>query len=173
MEATHGILVHEFQNLKGCHDEAHDKIIELQSRPQTLAIPQQLIQDISSIFEEILHGRPPSSVYAVYLKELYLRWQLQQIKVGCPYYLVTPQQFLQEYSVTQCETRYLLCEFFIHGFCVPHERGFFVNLYVGEVQLRAFVSALFNQIQWRKELAQFHQCQTSTPFPMRIEAYYP
>lgn len=166
----HEQLVVEHQALQDKYEEAQSRVAALF---RSSSVPRQIVQDISSLFEGILQLRSPSSVYSVYLKELFYRWQLSQIKKGRPYCLDTPQQFLQEYSVASEEQRFLMCEYFIHGFFVPSDRGFFVNLYLGEVQLRAFISALLNQIQWRKEIAQFHNNQENDVFPMRIEAYFP
>ena len=130
------------------------------------------MKDLCLIFDEVLQIRQPSLVYSIYLKEQFLKWQVNRIKMGIPYALEIGAQFLQAYFECTEQEKYLICEFYVHDFLFSGNIRFFPGAYIGYVQIQAFVSVLHNHIQWVRDVEQFQQRSMSDNFWIKQQPIY-
>jgi len=57
--------------------------------------------------------------------------------------------FLKGYSQAREHEKFLMCESYMYGFLLPVNVKIIHNLFIGEVQLRAFTSVILNRMQWK------------------------
>ncbi|KAH9293022.1 hypothetical protein KI387_041775, partial [Taxus chinensis] len=62
------------------------------------------------------------------------------------------------------EIQNLLCEFYLHNMIVTNVLDFLINLFVGDFQIKAFQSALRNQIIWGQQTNIFNHTAQSIGF---------
>lgn len=67
----------------------------------------------------------------------------------------------------------LVCEFFMHDFLVSEHTNLFPNVYMGDVQMRAFMSILYNQSEWKKEYEAFNEKEVKDNIMVRKEEIFP
>lgn len=65
--------------------------------------------------------------------------------------------FLEEFYKSHPIYQNQICDFFLHGFLMGHYYQSFLNMYVGDVQVRAFVSLLHNQVDWENQFDQYRE----------------
>jgi len=85
--------------------------------------------------ETLLAQRPPSGVYALFLREQFLRWKLLRISCNLPFDFDNDKDFVECYMQNPKEQQNLLCELFQHGHIMGHVNTSILNLYVGEFQI--------------------------------------
>jgi len=66
----------------------------------------------------------------------------------------------------------MMCEFYLHGFFHFAIAKFLPNLFLGEVQLKAFALVTLSQVKWKKELDLFQRRVAEDDLPMKMEIFY-
>ena len=90
--------------------------------------------------------RKPSVNYSLFLSERLVYFQLKAIKDGRPHELLTAEHFVKTFSEASESDQHLLCELYLHNEAMPKNRRTNLTPIVGDVQIRAFVSFLANQL---------------------------
>ena len=65
-----------------------------------------------------------------------------------------------------------MCEFYMHGFILEMEQKFNVRPFLGDIQLREFVSFMLNQMKWDLTFTTFEANQVACPLKIRVEHFY-
>ncbi len=99
--------------------------------------------------QRMLAARKPSFNYATFLRERLAFIQLKAIKEGRPYQVITADQFMATFAREQKNDQNLLCELYLHNEVVSEERNINMTPVVVDTQLRAFISFLANQLNWK------------------------
>jgi len=68
--------------------------------------------------------------------------------------------FLRAYYASNEDDQYLLCELYLHDFLLSGDTKFHPGVYIGDIQLHAFISLLRNQVHWHLDMMT-HQNVTS------------
>ena len=63
--------------------------------------------------------------------------------------MVTADQFMKTFAEAPKSDQNLLCELYLHNEVVSEERNMNMTPVVGDIQLRAFISFLANQLTWQ------------------------
>jgi hypothetical protein len=87
-----------------------------------------------------------------------LTWfQIKSIIEGKPHAVLHPADFFKTFVAASTRDQHLLCEAYFHNEAIPKNRLLNINPLVGDIQIRAFTSFLYNQILWQDEfLATMH-----------------
>ena len=93
--------------------------------------------------------RKPSFNYAVFLRERLAFLQIKAIRDGRPYQVDTPDQFIETFKEAPHNDQNLLCELYLHNEAMPEDRAMNILPIVGDIQIRAFISFLANQLTWK------------------------
>jgi hypothetical protein len=81
-----------------------------------------------------------------------LTWfQIKSIIEGKPHAVLQPADFVKTFVATSTRDQHLLCEAYFHNEAIPENRLLNINPLVGDIQIRAFTSFLYNQILWQDE----------------------
>ena len=102
-----------------------------------------------SLVQKLLATRKPSLNYSVLLSERLVYFQLKAIKDGRPHELLTTEKFVKTFAEAPASDQHLLCELYLHNEAMLENREVNLNPIVGDIQIRAFVSFLANQITWK------------------------
>ena len=62
-----------------------------------------------------------------------------------------------------------MCELYMHGYYLKHDKSFNLVPFMGDIILRAFTSYTINQIKWRKVWDTFEENQAGKPLMLRKE----
>lgn len=65
-----------------------------------------------------------------------------------------------------------MCELYMDGFNLEMEQKFNVGPFLGDIQLRAFVSFMLNQMKWDLSSTTFKANQAACPLKIREEHFY-
>jgi hypothetical protein len=65
--------------------------------------------------------------------------------------------FVKTFLAASIKDQHLLCEGYFHNEAIPENRRLNINPLVGDVQLRAFTSFLYNQILWQSNFSMVSQ----------------
>lgn len=101
------------------------------------------------LVQRILATRKPSFNYAVFLRERLTFLQLKAVRDGRPYEVITSYQFIETFTEAPKNDQNLLCELFLHNEAMSEERNLNILPLVDDIQLRAFISFLANQLTWQ------------------------
>jgi len=104
---------------------------------------------IFDLVQRLLANRKPSFNYSVFLRERLAFLQVKVIRDGLPHQVSTPQQFIETFAVASNSEQNLLCELYLHNEAMPEDRKLNLIPLVGDIQIRAFVSFLANQLTWK------------------------
>jgi len=98
---------------------------------------------------------------------------VKRMQRGLPYQIVDVKKFVSEYNDALEEDKYLICEYFLHGFFLSKNIHVMPNLYVDEVHLREFVSIMINHNKWNQNLIIFQKREVQDEFLVRIKLMFP
>ena len=101
------------------------------------------------LVQRVLATRKPSFNYAVFLRERLAFLQIKVISVGRPYQVNTPDRFIETFREAPHNDQNLLCELYLHNEAMPEDRAMNILPIVGDIQIRAFISFLANQLTWK------------------------
>lgn len=76
----------------------------------------------------------------MHFKEKYLSFKLARIVLGLNPSIETPMEFFNVYRIAFPKMKNFLCEFYLHNYVVTKNHDWNPLLYVGDFQLRAFMS---------------------------------
>lgn len=115
--------------------EGHKKSIEelKEEKDQMLTITQ-----------EFLACRSHATTYAIFLQEQYLYFQLTLVCEQLPYQFKNYMEFLESVWESDLHREHLIYELYMHGFILEMEHKFNVGPFLGDIQLREFVSFMLN-----------------------------
>jgi hypothetical protein len=99
--------------------------------------------------------RKPSRINGLFLREVFLKCKLNKIVLKRLVDFNTNNEFLSSYFKSIPNIHNEMCEFFQHGFIMGDFDDSFLNIYVGELQIRSFVSLLQNQVEWGKRVNEY------------------
>lgn len=75
--------------------------------------------------------------------------QIKAIRDGKPYQVDTPDQFIETFREAPNNYQNLLCELYLHNEAMPKDRVMNILPIFGDIQIRAFISFLANQLTWK------------------------
>jgi len=102
-----------------------------------------------SLAQKLMATRKPSVNYSLFLAERFIYFQLKAIKNGRPYELMTAGNFVETFNEAPESDQHLLCELYLHNEAMPENREVNIIPITGDIQIRAFVSFLSNQLTWQ------------------------
>jgi hypothetical protein len=106
---------------------------------------------IFDLVQKLLATRKPSCNYSLFLMERLTWFQIKSIIEGKPHGVIQPADFVKTFVAASTRDQHLLCEAYFHNEAIPENRLLNINPLVGDIQLRAFASFLYNQILWQDE----------------------
>lgn len=101
------------------------------------------------LVHQLLATKKPSFNYSVFLRECLAFVQIKAIKDGRPHQVSTPRQFIATFAEAPNSDHNLLCELYLHNENMPKDRKISLLPLVGDIQIRAFISFLANQLTWQ------------------------
>jgi hypothetical protein len=108
---------------------------------------------IFDLLHSLIATRKPSCNYSLFLVERLIWFQIKSIVEGKPYEVIEPTDFVKTFLAASIKDQHLLCEGYFHNEAIPENRRLNINPLVGDVQLRAFTSFLYNQILWQSNFS--------------------
>jgi hypothetical protein len=112
---------------------------------------------IFDLLHSLIATRQPSCNYSLFLVERLIWFQIKSIVEGKPYEVIEPTDFVKTFLAASIKDQHLLCEGYFHNEAIPENRQLNINPLVGDVQLRAFTSFLYNQILWQSNFSMVSQ----------------
>ena len=116
-----------------------------------------------TITQELLACRSPATAYALFLQEQCLYFQLTSIYEQFPYQFKDYMEFLEAIRESDLHRQHLMCELYMHGFILETKQKFNIRPFLGDIQLRDFVSFMLNQMKWDLAFTTFEANQASCP----------
>ena len=95
--------------------------------------------------------RSPSYLYSVLLKEKLISFRLSMVTMGYNDQIETKDQFIVAFSRRDNEEQDFLYELYMHNLIMVDYEDWYPNPHVGELQLRAFMSFMRNQLKWNND----------------------
>jgi hypothetical protein len=108
---------------------------------------------IFDLMHSLIATRKPSCNYSLFLVERLIWFQIKSLIEGKPYEVIEPTDFVKTFLAASIKDQHLLCEGYFHNEAIPENRRLNINPLVGDVQLRAFTSFLYNQILWQSNFS--------------------
>ena len=99
--------------------------------------------------QRILATRRPSFNYAAFLREQLTFLQIKAVRDGRPHQVITSEQFIETFAEAPRNDQNLLYELYLHNEAMSKDRKMNILPLVGDIQLRAFMSFLANQLTWQ------------------------
>jgi hypothetical protein len=107
---------------------------------------------IFDLMHTLIATRKPSCNYSLFLLERLTWFQIKAIIEGKSHEVIQPTDFFKTFLAASIWDQHLLCEAYFHNEAIPENKLLNINPLVGDVQLRAFTSFLYNQILWQSDL---------------------
>jgi len=107
------------------------------------------LSHIFDLVQRILATRKPSFNYAVFLRERLTFLQIKAVRDGRPHQVTTSEQFIETFTEAPKNDQNLLCELYLHNEAMSEDRKMNILPLVGDIQIRAFISFLANQLTWQ------------------------
>jgi hypothetical protein len=108
---------------------------------------------IFDLMHTLMATRKPSCNYSLFLIERLTWFQIKSIIEGKSHEVIQPTDFVKTFLAASTRDQHLLCEAYFHNEAIPENRLLNINPLVGDVQLRAFTSFLYNQILWQSDFS--------------------
>jgi hypothetical protein len=108
---------------------------------------------IFDLMHSLIATRKPSCNYSLFLVERLIWFQIKSLVEGKPYEFIEPTDFVKTFLAASIKDQHLLCEGYFHNEAIPENRRLNINPLVGDVQLRAFTSFIYNQILWQSNFS--------------------
>ena len=107
------------------------------------------LSEMFELFKRTLATRKPSFNYATFFRERLTFLQIKAVREGRPHQVVTSEQFMQTFAEAPKNDQNLLCELYLHNEAMSEERNMNMLPIAGDIQLRAVISFLANQLTWQ------------------------
>jgi hypothetical protein len=140
---------HTFSNWEAL-DLTRQEVREVKKKNRDLKARMVKIFDL---MHSLIATRKPSCNYSLFLVERLIWFQIKSIVEGKPYEVIEPTDFVKTFLAASIKDQHLLCEAYFHNEAIPENRLLNINPLVGDVQLRAFTSFLYNQILWKSNFS--------------------
>jgi hypothetical protein len=140
---------HTFSNWEAL-DLTRQEVREVKKKNRDLKARMVKIFDL---MHSLIATRKPSCNYSLFLVERLIWFQIKSIIEGKPYEVIEPTDFVKTFLAASIKDQHLLCEAYFHNEAIPENRLLNINPLVGDVQLRAFTSFLYNQILWQSNFS--------------------
>lgn len=125
---------------------------------------------VMELLPQVMQCSSPSPIYAMYLKELYLNFQLIRLQQGKNPSLESPNDFYDAWRESPQHLKYLLCGFYLHNLVVPYDLDQNPLLYMGDIHISALISWIQNEISRGEQFDSFKHVGTTQPLPIRKES---
>ena len=119
---------------------------------------------------ELMSCRSPSPLYAMFLKEQFLSFQMTCIVQNKTLTLDDPQDFFYAFHNSLAIVKKFLCELFLYNLVEPDCRDWNPLLYVGDIQLQALMSWIQNEISREHQAQQYIEMEYEIPLFLRPKA---
>ena len=119
--------------------------------------------------QRILATRKPSFNYAVFLRERLTFLQIKVVRDGRPHQVTTSEQFIENFTEAPKNDQNLLCELYLHNEAMSEDRKMNILPLVGDIQLRAFISFLANQLTWQNSFVSAQHNEQNCLLWIRVE----
>jgi hypothetical protein len=138
---------HTFSNWEAL-DLTRQEVREVKKKNRDLKARMVKIFDL---MHTLMATRKPSCNYSLFLIERLTWFQIKSIIEGKSHEVIQPTDFVKTFLAASTRDQHLLCEAYFHNEAIPENRLLNINPLVGDVQLRAFTSFLYNQILWQSD----------------------
>ena len=81
-------------------------------------------------------------------------------------------EFLESIQESDLHRQHLMCELYIHDFILETKQKFNVGHFLGDIQLRDFLSFMLNQMKWDLAFTTFEANQAACPLRIRVEHFH-
>jgi hypothetical protein len=140
---------HTFSNWEAL-DLTRQEVREVKKKNRDLKARMVKIFDL---MHSLIATRKPSCNYSLFLIERLIWFQIKSIVEGKSHEVIEPTDFIKTFLAASTRDQHLLCEAYFHNEAIPENRLLNINPLVGDVQLRAFTSFLYNQILWQSNFS--------------------
>jgi hypothetical protein len=140
---------HTFSNWEAL-DLTRQEVREVKKKNRDL---KDRMVKIFDLMHTLMATRKPSCNYSLFLIERLTWFQIKAIIEGKSYEVIQPTDFVKTFLAASIRDQHLLCEAYFHNEALPENRLLNINPLVGDVQLRAFTSFLYNQILWQSDFS--------------------
>jgi hypothetical protein len=140
---------HTFSNWEAL-DLTRQEVREVKKKNRDLKARMVKIFDL---MQTLMATRKPSCNYSLFLIERLTWFQIKAIIEGKSHEVIQPTDFVKTFLAASIRDQHLLCEAYFHNEAIPENRLLNINPLVGDVQLRAFTSFLYNQILWQSDFS--------------------
>ena len=86
-----------------------------------------------------------------------------------PYQFKNYMEFLESVRERDLHRQHVMCELYMHVFILEMEQKFNVGPFLGDIQVRAFVSFMLNQMKWDLDFTTFKSNQVACPLKIRAK----
>lgn len=124
---------------------------------------QQRVIKVTELILDLVNCRSPSPVYTLFLKDQMINFQLSQITQGLNPSLHTPQEFYVSFKSVLMALQNLLYELYIHNFVFLDDKDWNSLLYMGDVQFRAVMSWMQNEISKENQATPYREKEMFEP----------
>jgi hypothetical protein len=142
---------------------------QIKEKDNEIIVLQQCVTKVTELILELMSCRSPSPVYTLFLKEQMVNFQLSRITRGLNPSLQTPHELYAVFQSVPMALQNLLCELYVHNFAIPDNRDWNSLLYVGDVQFRAVMSWIQNEISRETQAAPYREKEMLEPLNIRPE----
>lgn len=142
---------------------------EIQSLRQQVQEKEAQLACMSSWAEEAIQCRKPAKIYALYLKEQWLQFQINTLAQRG----ITPfqnyHQFMALCDSSSLEDKAKLSEFYLHNLALPNMNLWDPNAVAGDVQVMAMASWLSHEEKRAAEVRNVMDRELKEPLMIRVE----
>ena len=105
----------------------------------------------------------------MFLKEQLVNFKLTRTIEGHNPSISTPHEFYDAFQSIPMPLKNLLCELYLHNLAMPNDTEWNSLLYIGDVQLRAVMSWMENEISREHQVTPYRNNEMKVPLFMRPE----
>jgi hypothetical protein len=131
------------------------------------------MNDLCSLYNNVLACRAPAKNYALFLLERYLQLQIKAVKAGTPIQINNVNDFIDCCRHYGVKVQRLLCELYLHDLVLSQETELNPGPSIGDIQFQAFISFGANQIKWLKAYDTFQSQENGLDLRVRAEPRNP
>ena len=99
--------------------------------------------------QRIRATRKPFFNYEIFLRERLTFLQIKAVRDGRPHQVTTSEKFIETFTQAPNNDQNLLCELYLHNEAMFEDRKMNILPLAGDIQIRAFISFLANQLTWQ------------------------
>ena len=146
---------------------------EIEELKEQLESQKQCMDDALKLADQALACRPPPRVYALWLKEKFLLFQLMLTLKNMNVEFKSAQEFYGLYQTLPPWQQNLLCELYVYNFVIPLETEWNLFLYIGYVHLKSLMLCMSNEENYDRHLNDYRDEERAQPLPLRAESSKP